>query len=375
MLSPVGLASLSIAFLLFLNALECIAKGVNDQEESFESETSYTRVKTPELKGKKGRRDKQGLKRPMDADEIRVKPQNEFHFPYRPKYPAHRLLGHCRIEDFDFNEKNPLGEGGFGQVFRATHNSGMSVALKKISAKSIKEKPKHVEHEETIQRILAHPNIGQLLCTMRNDQYDIFFVLEYFESGNLVKNLRFHPLPRTLKAKYVAQIILALRYLHEQCIMYRDLKAENIMLGQNDDIKLIDFGLSVYSCERDQTSLAGTLEYVAPEVARRSNYGREADYYSLGVLVFLLQTKRLPYTRKTLNLTKDEFTKQIAKGILKIPPTGDKDVDQLISLLTLPDQEERWKTVHDGFEKIIKELSYFSGVDWTQLEEMRDYMF
>lgn len=374
MLSPTSLALLYIALLLLLNALKCSARNVSDREYSEESETSYTRDKTPVLKGKKGHQNEQSLRRRRDADEIRAGAQAEFHFPYRPKYPSHRLLGLCRIEDFDFNEqKDSLGEGGFGQVFRAKHKTGLLVALKKISAKSIKDKPKHVEHEETIQRVLVHPNIGQLLCTMRNDQYDIYFALEYFEGGNLVKNLRFHPFAPTLNAKFVAQIILALRYLHAQCIMYRDLKAENLMIDRNDNIKLIDFGLSVYSCKKDQTSLAGTLEYVAPEVAKRSNYGREADYYSLGVLVFLLQTKRLPYTRKALNLTKDEFTKQIAKGILKVPPTGDENTDQLISILTLPDQDERWKRVHDGFED-IQALPYFLGVDWTQLEETQDYM-
>lgn len=157
--------------------------------------------------------------------------------------------------------------------------------------------------------------------------------------------------------------------MHSYCIIYRDLKAENIMVDKFDNIKIIDFGLSVYSCERDQTSLAGTLEYVAPEVARREKYGREVDYYSLGVLLYLLQTKRLPYRRG--KMAKDEFTKQIAKGDLKVRPTGDPHVDELIQLLTLPDQEERWKRVHEEFGS-LKQLPFFMEVDWGELEEIQD---
>lgn len=381
MLSCTSSALLSIALLFLLVTSRCTARHHRDEDFSDDDEdvsSSHSRTRTLELRSAKARRNTNVRGRPRVGAGAPVKTPAagkalaEYHFPYRPKFLAHPLLGLCRLEDFIF-DKTRLGKGGFGEVFKATHKSGLVVAIKRTGAKSIKEKPKHVENEETIQRILMHPNIGQLLCTMRNDQHDIFFVLEYFKGENLAKQLpKWGELPRVLVAKYVAQIMSAFRYMHSLCIIYRDLKAENIMIDDEDNVKLIDFGLSVYSCERDQTSLAGTLEYIAPEVAKRANYGREADYYSLGVLLYLLKKKTLPYKRREME--KEEFTKQIAKGILTVPLTDDPWVDELIKLLTLPDQEERWKRVHEEFEK-IQELKFFEGVDWSTIGEAQGCMF
>lgn len=289
----------------------------------------------------------------------------DYHYPYRPKFLAHPSLGMCRIEDFVFNEEDRVGRGGFGQVFKAKHKSGKIVAIKMVSSESIKSRPKHVENEETIQRILLSPHIGQLLCSMRNAKNDIFFVMDFYEGGNLSKQLSsIFPLSRQLLVKYVAQVMLALRYIHSHCIIYRDLKAENIMIDHLDNIRLVDFGLSVYDCDSKQSNMAGTIEYVAPEVAGRRPYGREIDFYSTGVLVYLLITGKLPYKRHRED--KDKFAARIASGELGVPATGDPKGDELIGYLTDRDQKRRWQRIYVEFES-FKKLAFFDGYDWNNV--------
>lgn len=293
-----------------------------------------------------------------------------YHFPYRPKYVAHPELGMCRLRDFKFSPEDKLGKGGFGNVYRAVHiPTGNTVALKMLAAKGIKEKPKHVENEETIHRILLHPNIGRIYCSIAEPNNNIWFVMEYFPGGNLTKQLvAYHPLPRRQMVKYVAQVILALRLIHANCIVYRDLKGENIMIDDQDNIKLIDFGLAVYDCDNSLTNLAGTLEYVAPEVAGRRNYGRASDYYSLAVLVYLLQMRRLPYRHRREG--KAKFVRLLSENRLKIKPTEDKLIDSLISILANPDPTQRWKDVYENFDS-FKRHPFFGDFDWNYYEDLR----
>lgn len=294
-----------------------------------------------------------------------------YHYPYRPKFVAHPYFGMCELEDFKFEAKDRLGKGGFGQVFKAVHKSGRQVAIKFISAESIKKQPKHVENEEIILRALRSPFIGELYCTIGGPSNDIFFVLPYFEGDNLAKRLpSMYPLPRHVMVKYVAQIYLALRYMHSQCIMHRDLKAENVMLSRDDIIKVIDVGLSVYDCQNKMSNFAGTLEYVAPEVAARTPYGRAADYYSLAVLVYLLATQSLPY-RKGDN-SKQEFARKLADGLIIIPSTGDADIDELVALLADRDQAQRWKHANVNYED-FKKLAFFKGFRWDYYEDFSMY--
>lgn len=304
-------------------------------------------------------------RRPPRRPSVR---EADYHYPYRPKFPAHpELLGVCRLEDFEFGTKDQLGRGGFGRVFRALHRpSGKAVALKLITAAAIEKSPWYVEDEETIQRIMDHPNIGRLLCSMRSPANDIYIALEYFAGDNLAKRIPLmYPLSRDLMVKLTAQILLALNYIHQHGIIFRDLKAENIMLDANDNVKLIDFGLSIYHMDK-VTKLAGTLEYMAPEVAARESYGRASDYYSLGVLVYLLSQHRLPY-RHEKGGRKQDFAAKIASGEIYIPKTGDSPVDQIISILADRDQDRRWRNVYMNFRSFQK-LAFFEGFDWSYYE-------
>lgn len=300
----------------------------------------------------------------------------EYHFPYRPKFPANEDIGLCQLEYFAFDPaKDAIGHGGFGQVFKAKHiSSGRYYALKLIPAKSIKEKPKHVENEETIHRIQDSPFVAKLYCTARDYKTnDIYFVMELFSGGSLSSQIRqMYPLRKDAIIKYTAQILIALRSIHRKCIVYRDLKADNVMIDSMDNVRLIDFGLSVYDADNSVKNLAGTLEYIAPEIASKKAYGRAVDFYSAGILLHVMVTGRHPYRRR-----KDEdkafFIKKIAEKQIKINPTGWVEADQVISILTTEDPAQRWRFMNNDFVA-FKSLPFFKGFDWDYYDAYPNYM-
>lgn len=354
------------------------------ESELTTKKTEPTTTKVNPLPGKDDLTVKQVRQPPTNASRtVKAEPVAQpkvdltrYHFPYWPKYPANPLFQMCRIEDFTIGKR--LGRGGFGQVYLATHKNGRKVALKVISAASIKARPKHVENEETIHMLLNHRYIGKLLCTMKNEQHDVFFALEYLEGGNMTHQLsELYPLSRDLIAKYVAQLVLALRYLHTRCIVHRDVKSENVLFDRDDNIKLIDMGLSMFDCDNVISNKAGTPEYFSPEVAGGRKYGRSTDYYSLAVLTYLLTMQKLPYRihnaqrlpSRIRKRNKDRFLDQLASGKMQIPSTGDYSTDEVISTLGAFDPDERFTKVFVNFSS-FKNLHFFAHVDWDYYEHL-----
>lgn len=297
------------------------------------------------------------------------KPDSLFHYPYRVKFPSCQKFGFCRLEDFTWDkEKDKLGSGGFGAVYRALHvPTGTMVALKVTEKESIKTKPKHVEYEETIQRSIVHPFVGEHLCSMTDRKNNVYFALRLYEGGSLGKQIKqMKVFSRSLVQKYIGQLLIVLRHIHQASLLHRDIKPDNIMLDEFDNVKLIDWGLAIYDDKNALTSRAGTLEYSAPEVLGRKPHGRASDYYSIGVITYLLHVGKQPYKRKKME--KSVFIKKVASGHFPIPKTGDSDIDGLLDLLCEKDPLVRWENVYVNFEKNIRNSPFFNGFDWKYYE-------
>ncbi|PVH91077.1 serine threonine protein kinase SNF1p [Periconia macrospinosa] len=212
-----------------------------------------------------------------------------------------------------------LGEGSFGKVKLATHQvSGQKVALKIINRKRLvtRDMAGRIEREIQYLQLLRHPHIIKLY-TVITTATEIIMVLEY-AGGELFDYIVNHGRLKEEKArKFFQQIVCAVEYCHRHKIVHRDLKPENLLLDDNFNVKIADFGLSNIMTDGNflKTS-CGSPNYAAPEVISGKLYaGPEVDVWSCGVILYVLLVGRLPFDDEYI----PTLFKKIAAGNYSIP--------------------------------------------------------
>jgi len=252
-----------------------------------------------------------------------------------------------------FKLETMIGQGAFGEVWRALDTrSNTYVALKKmvVTQKNVK----HLITEIYIQKTSQHPNIvGYLEGYLHAD--NIWVVLEYMAGGCLTKVLEEFP-SFILGEREIAYLCLeslkSLSYIHSLHRLHRDIKSDNILIGEKGEIKLADFGFAAQltSQQGKRHTVIGTPYWMAPEVIEGLDYGPKVDIWSLGIMVreclegfppymdlpsakalFLIITKGLPriknestYSKELLNfldlcLAKDPQDRPDAIQLLQHP--------------------------------------------------------
>ncbi|KAL0953774.1 hypothetical protein HGRIS_004958 [Hohenbuehelia grisea] len=203
------------------------------------------------------------------------------------KPPTHFQLGNC------------IGRGQFGSVYRALNlNTGQMVAVKRIRLEGLKEdEVTQLMREVDLVKSLSHPSIVKYEG-MARDEDTLSIVLEYAESGSLVQTLKaFGKLNESLVAGYIVKILEGLHYLHQSDVVHCDLKAANILTTKTGNVKLADFGVSLNlrAMEREIKDVAGTPNWMAPEVIELKGASTKSDIWSLGCVAIELLTGRPPY--------------------------------------------------------------------------------
>ncbi|TFK42231.1 snf 1 [Crucibulum laeve] len=248
-------------------------------------------------------------------------------------YPPSKLGEYTVIQD--------IAEGTFGKVKMATHTiTGHKVAMKYISKAVIqREKTKtRVRREFEYMRTLRHPHIIKLYEVISTPT-DIIFVLEY-AGGELfnyiVANGR---MPEHRARRFFQQIISGIEYSHRLKIVHRDLKPENVLLDDDLNVKIADFGLSNEISDGDfLTTSCGSPNYAAPEVIRGGIYaGPEIDVWSSGVILYVMLCGRLPFEDDDVQVL---FTK-ISQGSYHMPNFLSPDARSLINLMLAVDPVKR----------------------------------
>lgn len=208
---------------------------------------------------------------------------------------------HGDLEDFYDVEAKPLGQGSFGVVRQAKVKvTGAARAVKSINKEKMKEKRDVLKHEIEIMKMIDHPNLVMLHEIFEDTEF-LYLVMELCSGGHLEARVKKAGRLREGQAAAVFRHILrGVHYMHAHRICHRDLKAENILLGNSDPlercvVKLSDFGLScVVSPKQVLTSCAGTRSHMAPEVLAKK-YDISCDLWSCGVILYFFLSGYLPF--------------------------------------------------------------------------------
>ncbi|KJX95764.1 carbon catabolite derepressing protein kinase Snf1 [Zymoseptoria brevis] len=218
-----------------------------------------------------------------------------------------------------YNVLRTLGEGSFGKVKLAVHSvSNQQVALKIISRRKLitRDMAGRIEREIQYLQLLRHPHIIKLYTVITTPN-DIIMVLEY-AGGELFDYIVQNGKMQENKArKFFQQIVCAVEYCHRHKIVHRDLKPENLLLDENLNVKIADFGLSNIMTDGNflKTS-CGSPNYAAPEVISGKLYaGPEVDVWSCGVILYVLLVGRLPFDDEYI----PALFKKIAQGAYNVP--------------------------------------------------------
>lgn len=257
--------------------------------------------------------------------------------------------------DFYFKKKvsnyligRKLGEGSFAIVREGLHIiTGEKVAVKIIDKKKAKKDSyvtKNLRREGNIQQMIRHPQIAQLLDIMETDNR-YYLVMELCPGGNLMNYIyEKKRLEEREVNKYVRQLVMAVEHLHRAGVVHRDLKIENLLLDDHDNLKLIDFGLSnsagILGYSDPFSTQCGSPAYAAPELLSRKKYGPKVDVWSIGVNMYAMLTGTLPFTVEPFSLNA-LHQKMVDKEMNPLPSNISSDAKHLLEKLLEPNPEMR----------------------------------
>ncbi|XP_063314489.1 serine/threonine-protein kinase PLK4 [Pelobates fuscus] len=213
----------------------------------------------------------------------------------------------ARIEDF--RVLNLLGKGSFACVYKAQSiNTGIEVAIKMIDKKAMQKvgMVQRVRNEVEIHCQLKHPSILELYNYFEDSNY-VYLILEMCHNGEVNRCLKNRKKPFSEKEArhFMQQIVKGMLYLHSHGILHRDLTLSNLLLSNDMNIKIADFGLAAQlkmPTEKHFT-MCGTPNYIAPEIATRSAHGLESDVWSLGCMLYTFLVGRPPFDTDTVKNT------------------------------------------------------------------------
>ncbi|KAL0114381.1 hypothetical protein PUN28_011563 [Cardiocondyla obscurior] len=256
-----------------------------------------------------------------------------------------------------------IGKGNFAKVKLAKHvPTGKEVAIKIIDKTQLNPGSlQKLFREVRIMKMLDHPNIVKLFQVIETEK-TLYLVMEYASGGEVFDYLVLHGRMKEKEARAkFRQIVSAVQYCHQKKIIHRDLKAENLLLDSEMNIKIADFGFSnEFTPGNKLDTFCGSPPYAAPELFQGKKYdGPEVDVWSLGVILYTLVSGSLPFDGSTLR----ELRERVLRGKYRIPFYMSTDCENLLKKFLVLNPTKR-----ASLENIMKDKWMNTGYEDDELK-------
>ncbi|XP_058472002.1 MAP/microtubule affinity-regulating kinase 3a isoform X11 [Solea solea] len=263
-----------------------------------------------------------------------------------------------------------IGKGNFAKVKLARHIlTGREVAIKIIDKTQLNPNSlQKLFREVRIMKILNHPNIVKLFEVIETER-TLYLVMEYASGGEVFDYLVAHGRMKEKEARAkFRQIVSAVQYCHQKHIVHRDLKAENLLLDADMNIKIADFGFSnEFTMGNKLDTFCGSPPYAAPELFQGKKYdGPEVDVWSLGVILYTLVSGSLPFDGQNLK----ELRERVLRGKYRIPFYMSTDCENLLKrfLVLNPSKRGTLEVREDAENQIMRDRWINTGFDEDELK-------
>ena len=287
----------------------------------------------------------------------------------------------------DYESLSIIGRGAFGEVHVCREKATQKIyAIKKMKKEVLSQKNQiiHIRNEQLFMSKVKSPWIVDLKASFQEDEY-LYLVMEFLQGGDFMSLLIKKDILTEEEARfYTAELILAVDSIHKLDCIHRDIKPDNILIDKNGHIKLSDFGLAkvsdkLYENNKAQEfnrnklthqknySCVGTAYYVAPEVLNKNGYGKDIDWWSVGVIFFEMLAGYAPFCSEE---TKDVCMKVLNwQKYLKFPDEI-KISDEAEDLIKKMINNSNERLGKNGVEE-IKAHPFFKGIDWDNLRNTK----
>ncbi|ODQ52114.1 hypothetical protein SAICODRAFT_58541 [Saitoella complicata NRRL Y-17804] len=273
----------------------------------------------------------------------------------------------------DFNFLAVLGKGNFGKVMLAEAKQNKQLYAIKVLKKEFIIENDEVESTRSEKRVFLvanrerHPFLLNLHSCFQTETR-IYFVMEYISGGDLMLHIQREQFGAKRAQFYAAEVLLALKYFHENGIIYRDLKLDNILLGLDGHIKIADYGL----CKEDMwhgkttSTFCGTPEFMAPEILLEQRYGRAVDWWAFGVLIYQMLLGQSPFRGDD----EDEIFDAILADEPLYPIHMPRDSVSILQKLLTREPERRLGS-GEGDAADVMAHPYFRNINWDDMYNKR----